>query len=306
MGMRVPDLDAAVEFQTEILGLVETERVGGVSYLTCNERHHELLLIEDRERRGYDHIGFEVADAAALDGAKSRIESAGGRVLGGVYDGEPGIDRALLVQGPSGHVFKLFCGMETVPAPEPGDRPIKFEHVSIKSNWPWKLERFLKDGLGFRFSDRMGPFASWWHCDGDHHGMAIVLAPKPEFSHYAWTVEDLNQMGRIADRLKQSRDQKLIWGPSRHGPGNNLFSYFNDHDGAMIELCADLAQMPPEGDYVARKWPNSPTTINQWGSPPPLKFLMAGFPTLEPSPGRPSWAMVAPSPGSEIGQHARA
>lgn len=301
MGMRVADLDAAVEFHAEILGLVETERVGGVSYMTCNERHHELLLIEDREQQGYDHIGLEVEDAALLDTAKSRIESAGGRLLGGVYDGEPGIDRALRVQGPSGHVFKLFSGMEAVPAPEPGDRPIKFEHVSIKSARPKPVERFLSDGLGFRFSDRMGPFASWWHCDADHHGMAVVLAPKPELSHYAWTVEDLNQMGRIADRLKQGRDQKLIWGPSRHGPGNNQFSYFLDHDGAMIELCADLAQMPPVGDYVARKWPNSPTTINQWGSPPPLTFLLAGVPVVKPAAGKPSWTSAAKSPSSEVG-----
>lgn len=290
MGMRVADLDAAVEFQTEILGLVETERVAGVSYLTCNERHHELLLIEDRERQGYDHIGLEVEDAAALEAMRPRIEAAGGRLLGGIYDGEPGIDRAMLAQGPAGHVFKLFCGMETVPAPEPGDRPRKFEHVSIKTNRPGPLERFLKDGLGFRFSDRMGKFASWWHCDADHHGMAIVLAPRPELSHYAWTMEDLNQLGRVADRLKRGRDQKLIWGPSRHGPGNNLFSYFLDEDGAMIELCADLAQMPPAGEYVARKWPWSPTTINQWGSPPPLKFLLAGAPAITPGPGRPTWA----------------
>ena len=282
MGMRVPDLDAAVAFQCEIMGLVETERTGGVSYLTCNERHHELMLIEDPNHRGYDHVGLEVADAQTLETAKTRLESAGGRVLGGVYDGEPGIDRALRVEGPGGHVFKLFCGMETVSAPEPGDRPFKFEHFSLKSRRPKRMETFVTDGLGFKFSDRMGKFASWWHCDADHHGMAIVLAPKEELSHYAWTVEDLNAMGRTADRLKQQRDQKLIWGPSRHGPGNNQFTYFHDHDGAMIELCADLAQMPPVGDYVAREWPNSPTTINQWGSPPPLKFILTGFPIVEP------------------------
>ncbi len=278
--MRVKDLDAAVEFQCEILGLVETERVGGASYLTCNERHHELILIEDRERQGYDHIGLEVGDPADLDSAAKQLQAAGGRVIREVGDGEPGIDRALFAQDPAGHVYKLFSGMERVAAPEAGDRPIKFEHVSIKALRTKPVERFLADGLGFRFSDRMGPFASWWHCDGDHHGMAVVLAPKAELSHYAWTVEDLNQMGRIADRLKQQRDQKLIWGPSRHGPGNNQFTYFLDHDGAMIELCADLAQMPPAGDYVARKWPNNPTTINQWGSPPPLKFLRAGFPIV--------------------------
>ena len=30
--------------------------VAGASYLTCNERHHELMLIHDPVRRGYDHI----------------------------------------------------------------------------------------------------------------------------------------------------------------------------------------------------------------------------------------------------------
>lgn len=289
MGMRVPDLDAAVAFQCEVMGLVETERANGVSYLTCNDRHHELILIQDSIHRGYDHVGLQVRDAETLESARPRIEAAGGRVLGEVYDGEPGIDRALRVVGPGGHVFKLFCGMEQVDEPEPGDRPIKFEHFSLKANKPGALERFMRDGLGFRFSDRMGKFASWWHCDEDHHGMAVVLAPKPELSHYAWTVEDLNQMGRFADRLKQQRDQKLIWGLSRHGPGNNQFMYFHDNDGAMIECCADLAKMPPSGDYIAREWPNSPTTINQWGGPPPLRFILTGYPVVRPDPGRPSW-----------------
>ncbi len=128
------------------------------------------------------------------------------------------------------------------------------------------LERFLQQGLGFRFSDRMGTTASWWHCDDDHHGMAIVRAPRSELSHYAFTVEDLNAMGRVADRLKLHRDARLIWGPSRHGPGNNQFMYFHDHDGAMIELCSDIAQM---GDYQPRRWPGGLKPINQWGGPPP-------------------------------------
>jgi catechol 2,3-dioxygenase-like lactoylglutathione lyase family enzyme len=277
IALRVPDLDAAVAFQCDVLGMVETERSAGSSYLTCNERHHELILVEDAAERGYDHIGLEVADASALQEAKRSVASAGGEVLGDVYEGEPGIDRAVLVRAPGGHVFKLFCGMQIGAPPAPGDRPVKFEHVSLKANRPGPLERFLEHGLGFEFSDRMGKLASWWHCDADHHGMAIVFAPRPELSHYAYTVEDLNAMGRVADRLKL-REQKLIWGPSRHGPGNNHFIYFHDNDGAMVELCSDLAQMPPAGDYQGRKWPLAPSTINQWGAPPPARFLLAGYP----------------------------
>jgi catechol 2,3-dioxygenase-like lactoylglutathione lyase family enzyme len=291
MALRVPDLDAAVEFQRTVIGMVETERAAGAAYLSCNERHHELILIQDPVRRGYDHIGVEVPEARALELAKSRVAGAAGRLLGDIYDGEPGIDRALRVQGPGGHVFKLFCGIEADQVLERGDRPIKFEHASVKVRNPRSFERFLQEGLGFEFSDRMGRFASWWHCDADHHGMAVVLAPRNELSHYAYALPDLNAMGRVADRLKRTRDQKLIWGPSRHGPGNNHFSYFHDNDGAMIELCSELAKMPPEGDYNARKWPIDPTTINQWGGPPPPKFLLTGFPIIAPDEGRPAWAM---------------
>ena len=48
IALHVKDLDAAVEFQEQVIGMVETERLAGASYMTCNERHHELILIEDR------------------------------------------------------------------------------------------------------------------------------------------------------------------------------------------------------------------------------------------------------------------
>ena len=152
IALHVADLDAAVDFQQQVIGMVETERVAGASYLTCNERHHELILIEDRANRGYEHLALEVADASVLDGAAKRLTAAGGTMLGGIYDGEPGIDRALKVQSPNGHVYKLFCGMETIDPPAPGDRPVKLEHLSCKVVRPRAEERFLTDGLGFRLS----------------------------------------------------------------------------------------------------------------------------------------------------------
>ena len=94
IALRVPDLDAAVDFQRDVIGMIETERTGSVSYLTCNERHHELILIHDPVRRGYDHIGLEVPDPEALESMKATVTSAGGRLLSNTYDGEAGIDRA--------------------------------------------------------------------------------------------------------------------------------------------------------------------------------------------------------------------
>lgn len=288
IALNVADLDRAVDFQQTVTGMTEVERAGGAAYLTCNDRHHELILVEDGANRGYDHLALEVADPAALERARTVLPAAGATLLGGIYDGEPGIDRALKVQSPGGHVYKLFCGMETVDAELADDRPTHFEHLSTKVRNPRAEERFLT-ALGFRNADRMGFLASWWHCDEDHHGVALTLAPRAELSHYAYAWTDLNALGRVADRLKAARGRKCIWGPSRHGPGNNHFLYFHDEDGAMIECCSELAQMTRDG-YEPRTWSMAPGTINQWGGPPPPRFILTGYPVATPTPGRPAWA----------------
>jgi len=307
IALHVADLDAAVDFQEQVIGMVETERTASASYLTCNERHHELILIEDRSNRGYEYLALEVTDPGVLDGAAKRLEAAGGTMLGRVDDGGPGIDRALKVRSPGGHVYKLFCGMETGQAPPPGDRPVKFEHLSCKVTNHRAEERFLTEGLGFAFSDRMGFLASWWHCDEDHHGIALTLAPRAELSHYAYQWDGFAALGRVADRLKAARGRKCIWGPSRHGPGNNHFLYLHDEDGAMIECCSELAQIQAD-DYQPKNWSMRPGTINQWGGPPPPRFLLTGFPIADPTPGRPATQPAgspAPSPHPDLSRRRR-
>jgi catechol 2,3-dioxygenase len=288
IALNVADLDQAVDFQRQVIGMVEVDRANRASYLTCNDCHHELILVENPADRGYDHLAMQVADAADLERALKVLPSAGGRLLGAIYDGEPGIDRALKVCSPGGHVYKLFCGMESVDLDLPDDRPTHLEHVSCKVANHRAEEKFLT-ALGFELSDRMGFLASWWHCDEDHHGVALTRAPNSELSHYAYACSDLNALGRVADRLKAARGRKCIWGPSRHGPGNNMFLYFHDQDGAMIECCAELAQMRRD-DYQPKTWSMAPGTINQWGGPPPLRFLLTGYPVATPTPGRPAWA----------------
>jgi catechol 2,3-dioxygenase len=63
----------------------------------------------------------------------------------------------------------------------------------------------------------------------------------------------------------------IQWGPGRHGPGNNLFNYFIDPFGVVIEYTAEVEQV--DESYKPRgpeewKWPAG--RVDQWGiSPPP-------------------------------------
>ncbi len=158
MGLRVPDLDAAVDFQREVIGTGrDRAHRAASSYLTCNERHHELILIQDPvapRLRPHRPRG---------PGRSARSSSPGNALPGG---GRPAAWRCLrrrarhrsrtACPGAGGPRVQALLRDGDRPEPEPGDRPVKFEHVSVKVRNPRPLERFLEAGLGFRFSDRMG------------------------------------------------------------------------------------------------------------------------------------------------------
>jgi hypothetical protein len=54
-----------------------------------------------------------------------------------------------------------------------------------------------------------------------------------------------------------------MWGPGRHGPGNNLFVFIEDPDGNWIEISAELEVIYGR---PAKEWPHAPYTLNQWGT----------------------------------------
>lgn len=274
VALHVKDLDRSIDFFDKVLGLRTTLRDGSRAYLTCNDRHHELILVGSNDG-GYDHIALQVADVETLDQLEARLPAAGVQVLG--REEEPGIERALRIVVTGGHVIKLFAGMQTV-ADEPvgADRPLKFEHVSLNLRDLGGIEKTLSGELGFALSDRVGPMLSWLHCDTDHHGVALSRFPASRLHHYAWAFADFESLGRTADRAAAA-GAKLVYGPGRHGPGNNHFIYFKDPDGFLIECCSELAQLGPGSTYeLGRKW--TVGEVNLWGQTPSPAFIMAGRP----------------------------
>jgi hypothetical protein len=71
-----------------------------------------------------------------------------------------------------------------------------------------------------------------------------------------------------------------LWGPGRHGPGNNTFSYFADPAGLVCEYTSDVAQVE-EDQWLCRVWRRVPELSDLWGTAgPPSKQVrthMAGI-----------------------------
>ena len=284
VGLRVADLERAVGFAEGVLGLRESERVGGTSYLTCNARHHELVLIASEEV-GCDHLAFEVFDPARLEALRDELDRRGISVLGD-EPLEAGIEDAVRFIAPGGFVFEVFTGMAT---DEPstyanvGVRPRKFEHITIKSAVKDEMERFVEELIGLRLSDRAGDAISWYRASEEHHGLSIIAADVNQLQHYAWQVNGWDAIRRAGDRLLVD-GRRFLWGPGHHGIGDNYFCYFLDADGSIVEYSADIQRIEDEASYVPRTWPDEPLSVNRWGNPPPpVEFIDGGTPLVHPS-----------------------
>lgn len=275
VALRVADLERAVRFATEVLGMREVERRGDVSYLSCSARHHELMLIEDTEA-ALDHVAFEAGDATELAQLRERLAGAGWTDLG--EPTEAGIEDAFRVVGPGGFVFEIHSGMSTgnEVAPVAGAiNPHGIEHATLIVVDIAEMERFFVEMLGFAISDRVPGKISWLRCGARHHDFNLIKGEADLFNHVAWEVDGLEQIGRAADLLS-ARGSNLLWGPGRHRPGHVLFAYFLDDEGVVNEFCADVEAV--SGDRQLKEWPDDPGTANSWGPTPGPDFFTHSIP----------------------------
>jgi hypothetical protein len=73
--------------------------------------------------------------------------------------------------------------------------------------------------------------------------------------HIAYECRDPSHVITLVDHLAKNGN-RLDWGPGRHGPGHNLFTYHKDPDGNVIELFTQIDRMADEskGYWEPRPW----------------------------------------------------
>jgi catechol 2,3-dioxygenase-like lactoylglutathione lyase family enzyme len=81
VALRVPDLDASVAWATTVMGMRETVRANGASYLTRGACHHSLQYIAD-SRSALHHISMQAHDSAALELLKGCLQDEGIALMG--------------------------------------------------------------------------------------------------------------------------------------------------------------------------------------------------------------------------------
>ena len=283
--IRVRDLETALHWYRDILGLMVIEERDGTVYLGCGcDPHFDLALVAGGV--GLDHAAFAVADHAALVAARERFAGRGARCSEIEQRGEPGIASAFRVFLPTGHTFEVVARDGTTGYPHPtkwhvaaAHAPIDLSHVTLMVEDVQAAVEFLRDQLDFAVSDIVQPTPeSPWvfaftRVGENHHDVALALGDGGgKLHHVAFQVNGVGEVVHFADRLGRF-GWKIEAGVGRHGPGGNTFLYVRDPFGNRVEITADVARVPNRWE-PPKVWTGDLSAIfNVWTEePPPASF----------------------------------
>jgi len=160
-----------------------------------------------------------------------------------------------------------------------------FETTKYRESLDWYLGNLgliVSDFLYYPGQRDRGPVMSFIRCDNgstpsDHHTLALVLGPTNRYVHSAYQVCDLDAIAAGGEYLKELGYHRS-WGIGRHIQGSQIFDYWRDPDGFMVEHFSD-------GDMfdctVEPGWaPFTASGLAQWG-PPVTKDFLGITPTRE-------------------------
>ena len=280
----VRDLQQSADFYTKVWALEEVAAEGDGIHLRATGGEHHVLTIRERPKPSLLGVNFAAADRATVDRLCAKARSYGVKVLG---------DPAPLSGAAGGGYGFRFETSEGLPMSISADgmvhpdvvldrsRPTKISHVVLNSANADEQMPFFVDVLGFRRSDSTH-MMEFLRCSSDHHSIAIVRANGPSLNHVAYEVPNIDGLMRGTGRLKRNGFD-IEWGVGRHGPGNNVFSYFIEPDGFVAEYTTELDQID-EATHIPQDpayWDKAvPTRGDRWGTAGPpsnrMQFAMSG------------------------------
>jgi len=277
VALEVPDLQRAEAFYTQVWRLEVAARRDSALYLRgSGSDHHLLALHAGGEVPRIRKVTLRAHSVEALQAIAEAVPRAGGRILSPIarLDGHPAGGVGLVLRDPHGRILEVVHGdARHAPAAPERDRPVRLTHVVLNSHAVDATQAFLEQALGFRLADRTVAIA-FMNCNRDHHTLAIGVTDNDALNHIAFLMPDGESVMRGGGRMKDA-GFAIHWGPGRHGPGDNLFNYFIDPFGVVIEYTAEIEQV--DESYRAHgpehwKWPAG--RFDQWGiSPPPSPTL---------------------------------
>ena len=265
----VVDLDLAVAYYTEVIGMLVVERDENSVYLKCWDEpdHHSLRLVY-APRTGMEQMSFKVEkedDLSNLENAVAKYGFPVSRVSKGESVGQ---GESIRFETPSGHVMELVHDIERVgrlngsinPKPfvegVPGIAPPRMDHILVTAEEVSEASKFYMDVLGFRLTEQLldgdgHQVATWMERSHSPHDLAVVSVPNGGLHHFAYWLDDWDHVRKSADILAYN-GISIDVGPTRHGITRGNTIYFFDPLGTLNEVFTGGYR--PDPDFPTITW----------------------------------------------------
>jgi len=260
LNLRTPDVKRLAAFYASIMDMTVVRQDDEAALLAGPQRR---LLLTPGPAKALGHAGFAVRDDEGLAGLRARAAGQGLAPLdASVLLFEAG---AFSVRDPDGNV--VVFGRAIAEAAEPGKRirgPI--QHLTLATRDVEAIEEFYAGKLGFGVSDKVVDergrvMTCFMRGNHEHHNLACFRQDRQGIDHHSYEAGEWDTIRDWSDHFAR-HDVQLMWGPGRHGPGNNLFIFIEDPDGNWIEVSAELEVVH---DRPVKQWPHAERTLNLWG-----------------------------------------
>jgi 2,3-dihydroxy-p-cumate/2,3-dihydroxybenzoate 3,4-dioxygenase len=248
--LEIPDVAPAAEFLERVWGLASAGSSGRTRFFRGTGDHPYILSLTQAAAPAVSAVTFSGTEEE-IGRTERSFDVPGG---GSGYE----------VRGPENQNYRFIVETARVPSTSDGDKPIQLTHAVINSTDVEASERFAVEKLGFKVSDRTAHMR-FVRCNRKHHALAYARSEFASLNHIAFEMPSLDAVMRGIVRLREA-GYEPVWGPGRHGPGNNVFGYFIAPFGGIVEYTAEVSEVGDDykvGSPEDWKWP--PGRIDHWG-----------------------------------------
>ncbi|WP_347906044.1 VOC family protein [Pseudomonas purpurea] len=304
---RHPDLQVIERFLIDF-GLVVTQRCEQRIYLRGTGAQPYVYIAEQADEPAFGAIAFAVQQRQDLERASELAGASAVYRLNG-----PGGGEAVSLTDPAGRRIDLVHGLAPLPAlplraalthnsaldkrrlgtaQRPAKGPaqvLRIGHVAIGVADFKQALKWYTEVLGLLPSDLIiegskdNPVAAFLRINRgadwtDHHTIALFQAPQDRVHHASFEVQDFDAQC-LGHQWLEERCQVPFWGVGRHLLGSQIFDYWSDPSGNLIEhfTDGDLCNESTPTQYTA----SCDSSLYQWGPQMTLEYFLGGRTTLK-------------------------
>ena len=254
-----PNPEKLSDFYGKIMQM-KPQSIGGNAWL-CSGKNRQILIKEGMKNR-LEFAAFSCREEEGLNLLKERVKKEGIEVI----NLQPDLfqNDAISIVDQDGHNISFGLSKPNMNAESVLNGPL--QHLTFSTLNVEKFVDFYVGKLGFCISDRVlhsnGNLATCFvRSNHEHHTVACFKSDRIGVDHHSYEAGEWNVIRDWCDHFA-SMNIELMWGPGRHGPGNNLFVFVEDPDGNWIEISAELEVIHGR---PSKDWPQEERTLNLWG-----------------------------------------